>query len=955
MSDVEILSDLYPTLSEYTAPVKPLERKLVGRKGEMRSLMAAMMRPELCNVILLAEAGSGKALENGTEIPLYMSADGLECGHRKIEDLSENDFVFDETGQPVRVAGVFPQGRKRAYRVTFSDGSQIVCNDEHLWTARNQYRHYLNRPYRTYTLRQMMDDGLVFPNGSYRWYIPAGGAVYRPEARVPVSPYLIGAVLGAGGIGFDKSIRFFVKDRYVLDKIGRSMGFGVVEFVSTDHGMGFLMEKAGNDPIMWDDLFGRPDLQCLLSDGRIPDAYKLGSIEQRWALLNGLMDSGGKVFASSFGKCAFLTRNRNLADDVHELACSLGVRAEVRPHDSGYAVRFFTDDETKLKLFTSPDKRQKLAKYQAKQSRPSGPFSDLCITSVEDLGYDVEMTCIYVDSPSHLFVAGRDHIVTHNTALVQGTMMQDTKRLYLEVDLAKMISALNDPNEMAAKLKTLFHETGVFCQNEKKEIVLFIDEFHQIVQLSDAAVEALKPLLADSGTRGIRVIAATTYIEFQQFVSPNQPLVERLQRINLSQPDKEMTVAILKGMAERYGVASQFYNDRIYELIYEYTERYVPASSQPRKSLTVMDAMIGWHRAEGRKLDQKLLADVIYESQGVNVAFRVDATTIKERLDQKVLSQQFATSMIEQRLQICVADLNDKTKPMSSFLFCGSTGVGKTEMVKSLAEVLFDDRKNLIRFDMSEYANSDSLERFRSELTSRVWERPYSIVLLDEIEKSCAPVTRLLLQVLDDARLSDANGRQVSFVNSYFVLTTNSGSEVFRTIAQYNVDDTGSGTQMARYNKLIRSSITATNESNKFPPELLGRIDCLVPFQPLSSSTMEQIILMKLRKLKADVLQKHNVRLNVGKKLIRYIVYDNLDTDSDSGGARAAVSKLESEVTTALARYINAHPGCPEMSIVVRGEMACDHEDMLESKAHVEIVNGKDGRSPALRPQRIPS
>mgnify|MGYP002800233003 CR=1 FL=1 len=129
-------------------------------------------------------------------------------------------------------------------------------------------------------------------------------------------------------------------------------------------------------------------------------------------------------------------------------------------------------------------------------------------------------------------------------------------------------------------------------KTEGQEIVLFIDEFHQVVQLSAAAVEALKPLLADSGTRGIRVIAATTLEEFIQFISPNQPLVERLQRINVPEPDEDATVEILRNMSKTYGVDNQFYDDHVFHMIYEYTNRYIPANSQPRKSIKVLDAMV---------------------------------------------------------------------------------------------------------------------------------------------------------------------------------------------------------------------------------------------------------------------------------------------------------------------------------------------------------------------------
>jgi ATP-dependent Clp protease ATP-binding subunit ClpC len=345
-------------------------------------------------------------------------------------------------------------------------------------------------------------------------------------------------------------------------------------------------------------------------------------------------------------------------------------------------------------------------------------------------------------------------------------------------------------------------------------------------------------------------------------------------------------------------------------------------------------------------LDKALLADVIYESEGVNVTFRVDATSIKKELDKYVFAQDFATSVIEQRLQICVADLNNKSKPMSSFLFTGSTGVGKTEVTKQLARILFGDnaRTSLIRFDMTEYATEDSLERFRAELTQRVWNRPYSIVLLDEIEKACAPVTRVLLQVLDDGRLMDENNREVSFLNSYIILTTNAGNEIYKTIAQYSPDDTGSGKEFHRYEKLIRQSISSTTGDNRFPPELLGRIDCIVPFQPLSEETKKKIVKHKLEELIKKVSDIHNVALNYDQRVIQYIVEDNLDSDSDAGGARTAIAKLESEVYTEVSRVINTCPDAIRLRIVVDGKMMCEDKTQLESTASISVKVGSETR-----------
>lgn len=523
---------------------------------------------------------------------------------------------------------------------------------------------------------------------------------------------------------------------------------------------------------------------------------------------------------------------------------------------------------------------------------------------------------------------------TGKTALVQGIMEKDVTRTYLEVDASKLINNLSNPNEMATRLKTLFDEVGRYRNAEDREIVLFIDEFHQIVQLSDAAVEALKPLLADSGTRGIRVVAATTHVEYQQYIAPNLPLVERLQRIKLVQPNEEVVVSILKSMADRYGVTP--YRDTLYHSIYEYTNRYIPSTSQPRKSILMLDSMIGWHRYTGRPLDKKLLADVIYQNEGINVAFRVNPTTIKQELDSKVLAQEIATGFIEQRLQICVAGLNNPNRPMSSFLFTGSTGTGKTETTKQLAQILYDDDRNLIRFDMTEYALDTTLPRFRQELTRKVSTIPYCILLLDEIEKAAPAVTRLLLQVLDDGRLLDENEREVTFKNAYIIITTNSGNEIYKTISAYGQSDTADAKMMQKYEKLIREAIKSQG-GNKFPPELLGRIDCIVPFQPLSNQTMMRIINMKLKSLAKEVLVKHNANIYVHENVIAYLVYDKLDTDSDSGGARIVVSNLEKEVTVPLAKYINENPSARDIYISVGGDMAVDNKLQLESTAYIYV------------------
>ena len=1309
----------YPYLQAYTAVLKKMERPLIGREKEMEKLMAAMRRPELCNVILLANAGSGKALANDTPIAV---AD--DRGYVNISDIKVDDHVYGRDGKPTKVLGVFPQGELDAYEVTFSDNTSIICNDEHIWSVRN---YVTGGQYEDKTLREILNEGLYADPESgqiNKWYIPVCDAIDRPKADLKLPPYVTGAMIMIAEQ--DDDVVTLSKDRYPESFVARMAEQLDVKICESPHGAWPAWHFASTSGISGSyisisELFETSGYKsvfgCSVFERRIPSACFNSSFEQRWELLRGLMDSGGVLSDDVHKVCQLTVPNEELAHDILRLVSSLGFRAEYYDNNSGgFTIYFIIENERKVELFSIPEKKKLVAeRLAAHRSIPHGVVfsAERSIKSVKKLDRQIGMTCIYVDAPDHLFAAGLDHIVTHNTALVQGTRLRDPDRVYLEVDLPRMISNLKNENEMADKLKQLFREIVEYRYEYGKEIVLFIDEFHQIVQLSAAAVEVLKPLLADSGTRGIRVIAATTYIEFQDYVASNQPLVERLQRINLAEPTKDVVVEILRGMAERYGVADQFATDQMFEAIYEYTNRYVPANAQPRKSILMLDSMIGWHRQTGRDIDMKMLADVIYDTEGINIAFRVKASEIKAKLDEVVIAQEYASTAIENRLQICCADLNNKERPMSSFLFTGSTGVGKsttcstsipvytpdgevdhklageiepgdyvfdrngkptkvlgvfpqgkrdvyrvtlgdgrtldvsdnhlwavypakrprdegftiystqtllnkgletkhhdrvgmkyfipmngavewpekvydvdpyvigaaignglmreknafiissgdefvvskiakligaasyeketttyswhfytdemtkngrrniqlkdvcgkypeiydqysknrripkaymtgsvaqrwtlvnglfdtdgtisahdgerynisystfskdlaydiqellyslgvsstvnmhhreredngkvrilneydvhvcscnadkckyfslprkldiakkacsvnkqrekmfnyvgirsiekldhqedmvcfyvendehlyqagqyivthnTEMTKQLAKILFDSERNLIRIDMTEYALDESLERFRDELTQKVWARPYSIVLLDEIEKACPPVTRLLLQVLDDGRLIDRNNREVTFKNCYIIVTTNAGSEIYKTIAQFNVDNKGSGSFVADYEALIRESISSTTGGGRFPAELLGRIDCIVPFQPLSEETMGKIVVMKLHKIRDLVYKKHGLNVVFDRAIIRYIVQEKMSTDSDAGGARAVISRLEREVITPIAKFVNdidrARVKDNMIYAYVMGDMAVDDKLKLKSTAYIKV------------------
>ena len=661
----------FPMLHTYGTPVKPMTRQLIGREKQLRQLKAGLLRPELCNVLLLGEAGSGKALANDTLIPVDDSR-----GYVAIADLKQGDYVFDENGQRTAVLGVFPQGEIPAYRVRFEDGAEIVCNDEHLWNVQKDN----SDAYETLTLKEIMAQ---FEAG-HMFSIPLNKSLQRETAvDTLIHPYAAGVILISGHV--DRSPAFSISsgDEYVAKKVAELIGATKAKRV------GNMRQWCFEDPnpiprskyIRRDAIFGALGLSDDdfedMSVRRIPESYMRGSALQRLELLQGLMDAGGVVRKNKDNcTCAITIKNgERFAKDIQALVRSLGMRARllVSPKNAKnevtYTVSVIAPNVRKYDITTLPRYKERF------EDLTELPDYGLRIEAIEDLNNSVPMTCIYVDSPSHLFQAGKEHIVTHNTALVQGAMAADRSRVYLEIDLSKMIADLRDNNEMAVKIKALFDEAAKFVRESQTEIVLFIDEFHLICMLSDAAVEALKPQLADSGTRGVRVIVATTFTEFREYISANQPLVQRLQRIEILPPSKEAIVSILKSFAKIYGVADEIHGTYLYEQIIDLSNRYIPANSQPRKSILLLDLMVGWYRAEpGTKMDINLLYEVLKYSEGIELNVSVDAVGIKKRLDSKVFAQYLATSAVASRLQITSADLNNKTKPMGSFLFTGSTG-----------------------------------------------------------------------------------------------------------------------------------------------------------------------------------------------------------------------------------------------------------------------------------------
>ena len=281
---------------------------------------------------------------------------------------------------------------------------------------------------------------------------------------------------------------------------------------------------------------------------------------------------------------------------------------------------------------------------------------------------------------------------------------------------------------------------------------------------------------------------------------------------------------------------------------------------------------------------------------------------LEEELHRRVVGQQEAIEAVSNAIRRNRAGLNDERKPIGSFLFLGSTGVGKTELAKALAEYLFNDENNMTRIDMSEYQERHSVSRLvgappgyvgydeGGQLTEAVRRRPYSVVLLDEIEKAHPDVFNTLLQVLDDGRLTDNKGRVVNFKNSIIIMTSNLGSAIiqdnFSSLNESNYQDVTTKTKEEVF-ALLRQSLR---------PEFLNRIDEIVLFQPLTKKEIGKIVQYQLRGFN-KMLEKKNIILTTTEDAINYIMNKGYDP---TFGARPLKRVLQNEVLNILSKEILA-------------------------------------------------
>ena len=444
------------------------------------------------------------------------------------------------------------------------------------------------------------------------------------------------------------------------------------------------------------------------------------------------------------------------------------------------------------------------------------------------------------------------------------------------IDLGSMLAGTQFRGDFEKRLKAVMEEL-----KEEENPILYIDEIHNLVgagAVNGGSMDAsnlLKPYLTDGK---LKFIGATTYEEYKKYFSKDKSLVRRFQNIDIKEPTVEETVEILNGLKPYY---EKFHHVRYQKGTMEHaaslSEQYINERYLPDKAIDLIDeagAYLELH-PKNKKIqvvDKKLVEEVLAKicripKQTVETEERQKLARLERELKGRVFGQEAAVDQLTNAIKLSKAGLSEENKPVGSLLFVGPTGVGKTELAKSVAEVL---GIGLVRFDMSEYAEKHTVAKLIGSpagyvgyeegglLTEAIRKNPHCVLLLDEIEKAHSDIYNILLQIMDYATLTDNQGRKADFRSVILIMTSNAGAE--------KADRASIGFGGRQLNE---EGIT-DEVKRVFRPEFRNRLDRIIIFRPLDAAMADRIVGKEFGNLARKAAEK-NVELTLSRACRKYL------------------------------------------------------------------------------------
>ncbi len=487
-----------------------------------------------------------------------------------------------------------------------------------------------------------------------------------------------------------------------------------------------------------------------------------------------------------------------------------------------------------------------------------------------------------------------------------------TDKQVISLDLGQLVAGTRFRGEFEERLKQIMAEV-----RQAGNVILVIDEVHTLVGAGSAeggmdAANLLKPALA----RGeLQCIGATTLDEYRQYIEGDAALERRFQPVKVNEPTVEETIEILRGLRSRYEEHHRLViSDEALSAAAQLSDRYISDRYLPDKAIDLIDEAGSRVRLRHARqasaspaVSAEDIAQVVSAWTGVPVNRLTESESVQllhleEALHQRVIGQEEAVTAVARAIRRARVGLRNPHRPIASTLFCGPTGVGKTELTKALAASIFGSEDAMIRLDMSEYMESQSVSKLigsppgyvgygeGGQLTEAVRRQPYSVILFDEIEKAHPDVFNLLLQLLEDGRLTDSQGRVVNFKNTLIIMTSNLGSRAIEKRGSslgFFVADSDLAT--AQYNRTREQVNEALKQS--FRPEFLNRLDEIIVFRQLTRDEVKQIAELLLKNVEGR-LREQNLLLEVSEAFQELLITEGYDPSYGARPLRRAVSRL---------------------------------------------------------------
>jgi len=561
----------------------------------------------------------------------------------------------------------------------------------------------------------------------------------------------------------------------------------------------------------------------------------------------------------------------------------------------------------------------------------------------------------------------------------------------IRLDVVSLVQGTGIRGQFEERMQKLMEEI-----RERKDVILFIDEIHEIVGAGSAgdgnmdAGNILKPALS----RGeLQLVGATTLNEYR-IIEKDAALERRMQPVKVDEPTVEETIIILKGIQKKYeDYHHVHYTEAAIEAAATLSNRYIQDRFLPDKAIDLLDEAgskmnLTLNFVDPKVIDQRLIEAENLKAQATRdedfekaAYFRDQIAKYKEMQKTKVtdqdtpiISEKTIEHIIEQKTNIPVGDLKEKeqsqlinladdlkahvigqddavdkiakairrnrvglgtpNRPIGSFLFVGPTGVGKTELSKQLAIELFGSADSMIRFDMSEYMEKHSVAKLvgappgyvgydeAGQLTEKVRRNPYSLILLDEVEKAHPDVMHMFLQVLDDGRLTDGQGRTVSFKDAIIIMTSNAGTGKAEASVGFGAAREG------------RTNSVLGELGNFFSPEFMNRFDGIIEFKALSKENLLQIVDLMLDDVNKR-LSSNNIHLDVTEKVKEKLVDLGYDPKM---GARPLRRTIQDYIEDAITDYYLENPSEKDLKAV----MTSKGKIVIKSKNKTETVESND-------------